>query len=83
MFELTIEAFNLAEKYRTPVILLADEIIAHIREQAIVPPLKNIEIIDRKKPKPGETAFFGSEYVAPMPAVGEGFNVAVTASTHD
>jgi len=83
MFDLTIRAFNLAEKYRTPVVLLADETIAHVREQITVPPLKSLEIVNRKKPKTGETEFFGLEEVAPMPAVGEGFNVAVTASTHD
>jgi 2-oxoglutarate ferredoxin oxidoreductase subunit alpha len=83
MFELTVRAFNLAEKYRTPVILLADETIAHVREQITVPPLESIEVINRKRPEAGETAFFGLEEVAPMPAVGEGFNVAVTASTHD
>jgi 2-oxoglutarate ferredoxin oxidoreductase subunit alpha len=83
MFELTIRAFNLAEKYRTPVILLADETIAHVREQVVVPPLESIEIVNRKKPKAGDKAFFGLEEVAPMPSVGEGFNVAVTASTHD
>ena len=83
MFELTIRAFNLAEKYRTPVILLADETIGHVREKITVPPPEQIEVIDRKKPKPGDKAFFGLEEVAPMPSVGEGFNVAVTASTHD
>ncbi len=83
MFELTIRAFDLAEKYRTPVILLADEIIAHVREKITVPPLEQIEIVERKKPKSGDKAFFGLEEVAPMPSVGEGFNVAVTASTHD
>ncbi len=83
MFELTIRAFNLSEKYRTPVILLADEIVAHMRERIIVPSLKSIEIIDRRKPKPSEKAFFGSEEVPPMPSVGEGFNVAVTGSTHN
>jgi len=83
MFELTIRAFNLSEKYRTPVILLADEIVAHMIERIIVPSLKSIEIIDRRKPKPSEKAFFGSEEVPPMPSVGEGFNVAVTGSTHN
>ncbi len=83
MFELTIRAFNLAEKYRTPVILLADETIAHVREKLTLPPVEQIEIINRKKPKPGDKAFFGLEDAAPMPSVGEGFNVAVTASTHD
>ncbi len=83
MFELTIRAFNLAEKYRTPVILLTDETTAHVREQITVPPREELEIIDRKKPKAQDKAFFGSENVAPMPSVGENFNVAVTASTHD
>jgi len=83
LFELTIRAFNLAEKYRTPVILLTDETIAHVREKITIPPKESITIIDRKKPKPQDKAFFGSEEVAPMPTVGEGFNVAVTASTHD
>lgn len=83
MFELTIKAFNLAEKYRTPVILLADEGIAHMREQVTIPSLADIEIVNRRKPKPGETAFFGLEEVPPMPAVGEGYNVAVTGSTHN
>ncbi|MDI6904837.1 MAG: 2-oxoacid:acceptor oxidoreductase subunit alpha [Candidatus Bathyarchaeia archaeon] len=83
MFTLTVRAFNLAEKYRTPVILLTDEIIAHMREQITVPPLKSIEIINRKKPKVEERAFFGLEEVPPMPAVGEGFNIAVTGSTHN
>jgi 2-oxoglutarate ferredoxin oxidoreductase subunit alpha len=83
MFELTIRAFNLAEKYRTPVILLADEIVAHMREQVTVPLLESIKIINRRKPKAGEKAFFGLEEVPPMPAVGEGFNVVVTGSTHN
>jgi 2-oxoglutarate ferredoxin oxidoreductase subunit alpha len=83
MFELTIKAFNLAEKYRTPVILLADEIVAHMRERIIVPSSESVEIINRRKPKPGEKAFFGLEEIPPMPSVGEGFNVAVTGSTHN
>jgi len=83
MFELTIKAFNLAEKYRTPVILLADEEIAHMREQVTIPSLESIEIVNRRKPKLGETAFFGLEEVPPMPTVGEGYNVAVTGSTHN
>lgn len=83
LFDFTIRAFNLAERYRTPVILLTDEIVAHMRERTIVRPLNDIEIIDRKKPKRGEKAFFGPEEIPPMPLVGDGFNVAVTGSTHD
>jgi 2-oxoglutarate ferredoxin oxidoreductase subunit alpha len=83
MFTLTIKAFNLAEKYRTPVILLADEIVAHMREQVTVPSPESLEIVNRRRPKAGEKAFFGSEEVPPMPSVGEGYNVVVTGSTHD
>ena len=83
MFDLTISAFNLAEKYRTPVILLADETVAHMREPVAVPSSGKIRIVDRKKPKPMDTAFFGSKETPPMPSVGQGFNVAVTGSTHN
>ncbi|MDH5780096.1 MAG: 2-oxoacid:acceptor oxidoreductase subunit alpha, partial [Candidatus Bathyarchaeota archaeon] len=51
IYDLTIRAFNLAETYRTPVVLLADEIIAHMREETTTPPLEKIEITNRKKPK--------------------------------
>ncbi len=83
MFELTIRAFNLAETYRTPVILLADGLIVHMREPVEIPPPDKIEVVDRKKPNPGETEFFGPDEVPPMPSVGEGYNVAVTGSTHN
>lgn len=83
LFDLTVRAFNLAEAFRTPVILLSDEIISHMHESLIVPPPEQIEVVDRKKPKPGDTKFFLLPDVAPMPSVGEGFNVAATGSTHD
>jgi len=83
MFELTIRAFNLAETYRTPVILLADELIAHMRETVEIQSADKIKTVNRKKPKRGDTAFFGSEEIPPMPSVGEGHNIAVTGSTHD
>ena len=83
MFTLTIRAFNLAEKYRTPVILLSEETITHLREQITVPPLESVNVINRRKPRAKEKAFFGLEEIPPMPVVGEGFNVAVTGSTHD
>jgi len=83
MFNLTIKAFNLAEKYRTPVILLADEVVAHMREPITMPPPHKIEIVNRKKPKPTDKAFFGLQEIPPMPSVGRGFNAAVTGSTHN
>jgi 2-oxoglutarate ferredoxin oxidoreductase subunit alpha len=83
MFTLTVRAFNLAEEYRTPVILLSDETITHMREQVTVPPLESINIMNRRKPGAKDKSFFGLEDFPPMPTVGEGFNVAVTGSTHD
>ncbi len=83
MFELTIQAFSLAETYRTPIVLLADEIVAHMRERIVIPPLEKLTVVERKKPKSTEKEFFGLKEVAPMPSVGEGYNVAVTGSTHD
>lgn len=83
MFDLTIRAFNLAETYRTPVIVLGDEIVSHMHENMTTPNLKEIEVKDRRKPSREDNKFFMMEEVAPMPPVGEGFNVAVTGSTHD
>ncbi|MFB0514244.1 MAG: 2-oxoacid:acceptor oxidoreductase subunit alpha [Candidatus Bathyarchaeia archaeon] len=83
MFDMTIQAFNLAETFRTPVVLLADEIVAHMRERIVVPPLEQMTIAERKKPNSTEKQFFGLKEIAPMPSVGEGFNVAVTGSTHN
>jgi 2-oxoglutarate ferredoxin oxidoreductase subunit alpha len=83
MYNLTIRAFNLAETYRTPVILLADEIIAHMREKIIIPPPNKTKIINRKKPKKTDKAFFDTEEIPPMPSVGDGYNVPVTGSTHN
>ena len=83
LFDLTVRAFNLAETFRTPVIVLSDEIISHMHESLVVPPPEQIEVVNRKKPSQDDTKFFMLEEVAPMPSVGEGFNVAVTGSTHD
>ena len=83
MFNLTVKAFNLAEKYRTPVVLLADEVVAHMREPITVPSPDEIEIVNRKKPKPTDKTFFGSKEIPTMPSVGQGFNIAVTGSTHN
>lgn len=49
-YELTIRAVNLAEKFRTPVVLLLDEVVAHMRESVVLPDPSNIEIIERKRP---------------------------------
>jgi len=90
MFDLTIEAFNLAEKYRTPVSLVSEELIAHMREKLVIPPQDEIKkrIINRKRPKvPPEKYFMyevkENEYVPPMAFIGEGYHVHITGLSHD
>lgn len=84
MYELTVKAFNLSEQYRTPVIVLADEITAHMRENVVIPERDELQIFNRKKPRPEDRMFFGGDaLVPPMPSVGDGYNVAVTGSSHD
>lgn len=47
VFEITIEAFNIAETFRTPVILLFDEIVGHMREKLVIPEKEKIPVIER------------------------------------
>jgi len=82
MFELTLRAFNLSERYRVPVMVMADEAVGHLRETVILP--AKVDVWNRRKQKGG--APFGTEEedgVPPMPVFGEGERLAVTGSTHD
>ncbi|MBI4496219.1 MAG: 2-oxoacid:acceptor oxidoreductase subunit alpha [Deltaproteobacteria bacterium] len=82
MYDLTIRAINLAERFRVPAFLLADEAVGHLREGLLVP--EEVEVLDRLK-APGRPPFGTPEPdgVPPMPAFGEGENLLVTGSTHD
>jgi len=86
MFDLTVKAFNMAEKYRTPTFLMADQIVAHMTSRLVIPPPEKIEVIDRKKPSKSEPKFlpfdFAEDY-PPMSVAGEGFHVNVDSLTHD
>jgi 2-oxoglutarate ferredoxin oxidoreductase subunit alpha len=83
----TIRAFNLSEKYRVPVLVMADEIVGHMSEKVIIPDASKIKLIDRPKPRGRKDRFKlyepGPNGVAPMPAIGDGYNVHVTGLTHD
>ncbi|MBU0675851.1 MAG: 2-oxoacid:acceptor oxidoreductase subunit alpha [Proteobacteria bacterium] len=86
-FTITIQAFNLAEKYRVPVILLSDEIVAHTRESLVLPSVHEVEVVNRIKPtsppdwyKPYED---NSRGVPPMAAFGDGYRHHVTGLVHD
>ncbi len=47
VFQITVEAFNMAETYRTPVILLFDEVIGHMREKLVVPAPGDLPVVER------------------------------------
>ena len=84
-FDLTIRAFNLAEKYRTPVILLADEIIAHLRESLTIDE-EAIEVIEREKPtcNPEEYLPYGTKdgKSAPLAEYGGPYRLRISGSMH-
>ena len=83
-FDFTIKAFNLAEQYRTPVFVMADEIIGHMREKITID--EDIEIVARQMPEDKDN-FLPFKNVEngtnPMPSFGQGFNIHVTGLTHD
>ncbi|KPK92055.1 MAG: pyruvate ferredoxin oxidoreductase [Deltaproteobacteria bacterium SM23_61] len=87
MFEHTVWAFNLAEKYRVPVFLLSDAFVGHMREEVVIPEAEQIEIVNRKVPEigtdPQKVKGFLDEDVAPMFLFGRGFRSHVTSSCHD
>ena len=88
-YDLSITAFNMAEKYRTPVIFLADEVIGHLRETLVMKEPEPGEIINRKRPETKDQAEFhpydySSTEVAPMVPVGDpDLLMRTTGSTHD
>lgn len=82
LFEETVRAFNLAEKYRTPVMVMPDEIVGHMRERIVFPEPGELEVIDRTAPsvppeqyKPYDTSFGD---VPPLAAFGSGYKFHVT-----
>jgi 2-oxoglutarate ferredoxin oxidoreductase subunit alpha len=87
MFDFTIDAFNLAEKYRTPVFILADAFVGHMREEVIIPEPEKIYRVQRKLPESGspegKIRGFLDENIAPMPIFGHGFKTHVTGSCHN
>jgi len=83
-YELTVKAFNMAEEFRIPVILLMDEVIGHLREKVVLP--QELTIVDRKRTDlpPGEyMPYENNETMIPaMANFGEGYRYHVTGLTH-
>lgn len=87
LFDYTIKAFNLAEMYRTPVIVMSETTIALMREKLVVPSPEEIEIINRKKPDVPPEKFIpfkaGPDEIPPLPNFGEGYRILHSLNPHD
>lgn len=86
-FDITVKAFNLSEKYRTPVIILADEVVAHTREKISLPHAEEIEIVERIRPSMPPEWYVpyedNSRGVPAMGIFGDGYRYHVTGLVHD
>ena len=87
-YDATILAVNYSERFRTPVILLMDEIVGHLREKVVLPELKDIEIYPRRVPKTtraqGYEPYRPDEDMVPNVAdFGQGYHIHVTGLIHD
>jgi len=95
LFDLTIRAFNLSEKYRTPVLIMADAEVGHMTEKVVIPDPAEVEIINRPLVRKGDVEpdhfriyrdmdqCTGDACVSPMALAGEGYRFHVTGLTHD
>jgi len=85
VFDLTVKAFNLAERFRTPVILLYDEIIGHTRESVVLP--DSVTVVNRVRPGEKSEDFWpkkaASDGVPEMADFGDGNRFHVTGLAHD
>jgi len=86
-FHGTVRAFNLSEKYRTPVIILADEVVAHTREKIFLPDPREIEVLERIRPSVPPEWYIpyedNSRGVPDMGVFGDGYRYHVTGLVHD
>ncbi len=89
MFDLTVLSFNIADRYRVPVLLMADEVVGHMVEKVEIPPIEEIEFWKRKSPNNSKqkniSAFevLEGDLVPVMIHAGEGYRVHFTGLTHD
>ncbi len=87
-FDLTVEAFNMAEEYRVPVIVMLDEVVGHMTEKVVIPPADKIKVTERRwtSKKPREYKPFEcppGSLVPEMVKAGDGYRIHVTGLTHD
>jgi 2-oxoglutarate ferredoxin oxidoreductase subunit alpha len=86
-FDLTIDAFNLSETYRVPVLVMTDEVVGHMTEKVVVPPAEKIKLVPRRYTKASPEDYRPYEptadLVPEMVAAGQGYRIHITGLTHD
>jgi len=86
-FDLTIRAFNFAEEFRVPVMIMMDEVVGHMTEKVVIPPAENIEVVPRKHTKKSAGEYLpyqtNGDMVPEIAHAGEGYKFHVTGLTHD
>ena len=87
IFDLTITAFNLSEKYRVPVLIMSDEVVGHMSEKVVIPHIEPESLFNRQRPEVSPDKYLpyktDSGLVPPMAIAGEGYHFHVTGLTHD
>ncbi|MFH2035848.1 MAG: 2-oxoacid:acceptor oxidoreductase subunit alpha [Candidatus Zixiibacteriota bacterium] len=86
-FTETVRAFNLSERFRTPVTILSDEVLGHMREMMVMPEEGEVEVVGRHRPDVPHEWYRHfeqtSNFVSPMASFGQGYRFNVTGLTHD
>jgi 2-oxoglutarate ferredoxin oxidoreductase subunit alpha len=87
IFDLTILAFNLSEKYRVPVLIMSDEAVGHMSEKVVIPKIPPTNLYYRRLPKEAPQEYLpytpDADLVPPMAIAGEGYHFHTTGLTHD
>jgi 2-oxoglutarate ferredoxin oxidoreductase subunit alpha len=86
-FDLTLEAFNLAEEYRVPVLVMLDEVVGHMTEKVVIPSADKLKVTERRwtRKQPGEYKPYDANggLVPDMVKAGDGYRIHITGLTHD
>ncbi len=87
LFDQTVRAFNLSERFRLPVLVMTDEVVGHMTEKVVIPKVEELVVTPRRAPSkpPGEFLLYepGPDGIVEMPTAGTGYRVHVTGLTHD
>jgi 2-oxoglutarate ferredoxin oxidoreductase subunit alpha len=86
-FDLTIDAFNLSERYRVPVLVMMDECVGHMTERVVIPRAEEIEVVPRALTAARAEAFrpyrVNGNLVPEFARAGDGYRFHTTGLTHD